>query len=1087
MLCGRLLLLIGIALPSGLICATCCAQPAQSSPQTLEKGSAESIESAATKIDYQRDIRPILSHNCYACHGPDEESREAELRLDQREGAFGETASGVVPIVPGKPEESELIRRTSSDDEDERMPPIDSGKSLTAEQIALLRQWVEQGAPWKEHWAFTAPRRPEFPSVSEPDWPRNAIDVFILAGLDQRGWKPSPEADKEILIRRVTFDLTGLPPTLAEVDAFLADDSPDAYERVVDRLLRSPHYGEHMARFWLDAARYADTHGLHLDNFRQMWLYRDWVVQAFNDNLPYDQFTIQQLAGDLLPNPTISQLIATGFCRCHVTTNEGGSIEEEVYVRNVVDRVSTTGEVFLGVTFGCAVCHDHKFDPISQKEYYQLFAFFNNLDGPSMDGNVEDPAPVVRVPSKEQTASLDALREKIGDMRSQRDERMQATDPAFADWLGERLRQKADGKVDPALEVSDGLVIRCNFDSIDDDHLKNEADPEKPGLVVGRPRRTAGPVGNCLEFAADEYIDFGDIGDLDDEKPFGFGAWVKTGEDFQGTILAKMDVADLEKGYELSVADGIVSVQMSKSFPGYGLKVATKNKVLQPGKWQHVFVTYNGSRLASGVEIYVDGESQSLDVVSDSLKYKGKIRNAKPFLLGRRDQESGFAGGSIDDARVYVRRLSDADVRAIYLSSKLPRILETPRESWTADQLQMFRQFYFSQKDPQFIALTNQINQLSDEFQKEETKVPSTLIFREGKQKRDAFVLLRGQYDQHGDKVERRTPDFLPPMDEELPKDRLGLAKWVVSADNPLTSRVAVNRFWQQAFGVGLVKTSEDFGSQGSPPSNPELLDWLAVELRESGWDIKALIKMIVMSATYRQSSYTTPLLAKQDPENRLLARGPRFRLDAEMLRDQALAVSSLLVDQLGGPSVKPPQPDGLWEAVGYTDSNTVKFVADTGNDKIHRRALYTFVKRTSPPPEMNTFDAPSRESCCVRRERTNTPLQALLLLNDPQYFEAAQALAGRVVEANGNTAAERAAYLYRLCAARKATDETIAELVSLFENQLAKFEHDETAAEEISGSERETSDKGLCPSEMAAWTIVSNVILNMDEVVTKN
>ena len=1006
--------------------------------------------------------------------------------MDKSEGAFGETASGVVPIVPGKPEDSELIRRISSDDEDERMPPVDSGKSLNADQIALLCRWVEQGSMEGTLGFYCSPA----PGTSPGKRPRLAAQChrqFHPARLDQEGWKPSPEADKEILIRRVTFDLTGLPPTLAEVDAFLADDSPDAYERVVDRLLQSPHYGEHMARFWLDAARYADTHGLHLDNFRQMWLYRDWVVRAFNNNLPYDQFTIQQLAGDLLPSPTIDQSIATGFCRCHVTTNEGGSIEEEVYVRNVVDRVSTTGEVFLGVTLGCAVCHDHKFDPITQKEYYQLFAFFNNLDGPSMDGNVEDPAPVVRVPSKEQTASLNALREKIGATRSQRDERMQTTDPAFADWLSDRLKQKTSGKNDPEFEVEDGLIIRCNFDLTDDNHVVNEADPEKPGRVVGTPKTIEGPAGNGLEFAANEYVDFGDIGDLDDEKPFGFGAWIKTGKDFQGTILAKMDVADLEKGYDLSVADGTVTVQMSKSFPGYGLKVSTKHKVLQPGKWQHVFVTYNGSRLASGVVIYVDGEPQPLDVVSDSLKYKGKIRNNKSFQLGRRDQESGFEGGAIDDARVYVRRLSDADVRAIYLSSQLPRILETPRENWTAEQQQMFRQFYFSQHDPEFIEYTNQLNQLSDEFQKEEAKVPSTLVFREGKKKLDAYVLIRGQYDQHGDKVERRTPAFLPPMDDNLPKNRLGLAKWIVSAENPLTSRVAVNRFWQQAFGIGLVKTSEDFGSQGSPPSNPELLDWLAVEFRESGWDIKALMKMIVMSATYRQSSYTTPLLAKQDPENRLLARGPRFRLDAEMLRDQALSVSGLLVDQMGGPSVKPPQPEGLWEAVGYTDSNTVKFVADTGNDMIHRRTLYTFVKRTSPPPEMSTFDAPSRESCCVRRERTNTPLQALLLLNDPQYFEAAQALTGRVVEANGKTAADRAAYLYRLCTARHATDETITELVGLFENQLTKYEHDEAAAKEIIGSEQQTPDQSLCPSEMAAWTIVANVILNMDEVVTNN
>lgn len=1059
------------------------AQKAQQPADETASGAAQSL----TLVDYGRDIRPILSHSCYACHGPDEDSREADLRLDRLETATEATASGSVAIVPGQPEESELFRRISGEDQDELMPPIDSGKSLTPDQISLIRRWIEQGAPWKEHWAFVPQRRRTLPPVGDRDGPRNAIDHFILAGLDQRSWKPSLEANKDSLIRRVTFDLTGLPPTLAEVDAFLADDSPVAYQRVVERLLRSPRYGEHMARFWLDAARYGDTHGMHFDNYREMWLYRDWVVKAFNHNMPYDQFTIEQLAGDLLPSPTTDQLIATGFCRCHVTTNEGGSIEEEVYVRNVVDRVSTTGTVFLGLTLGCSVCHDHKFDPISQKEFYQLFAFFNSLDGPSLDGNVKDTIPVVSVPRKEQAGTLQALRETIASIRSQRNDRQKETLPEFPEWFEERLHRMKEGQADPEIEVTDGLVVHSDFEEGKADRVVNRADPDNPGLVRGSPTWVEGRVGNGIKLATHDYVDFGNAGNFEDEDSFSYGAWIKTGTNSSGAIIAKIDIADLYKGYDVSINEGIVSVRLIRRRPGYSIKVSTKNRVIQPEKWHHVFVTYDGSKLARGVVIYVDGQQQSIDVFSDSLKFKDGISNSKPLLLGRRDTEAVFDGGRIDDVRVYDRQLSDVDVQAIYLSSQFASVVATPRENLSDQQLQMFRHFYLIQNDSVFMNFTNKLDELSKKVRFEESKVPTTLVFRERKKPRDAFVLIRGQYDQHGERVERLTPGCLPPMAEGLSHDRMGLARWIVSRKNPLTSRVAVNRFWQQVFGTGLVETSEDFGSQGKPPSNPDLLDWLAVEFRESGWDIKALMRQIVMSATYRQSSHTTPALALQDPTNRLLARGPRFRLDAEMLRDQALALSGLLVNQIGGPSVKPPQPNGLWQAVGFTTSNTASFVADTEHDKIHRRSLYTFYKRTSPPPEMSTFDAPSRESTCVRRERTNTPLQALLLLNDPQYVEAARALAKRIAQETHKTTTDRAAYLYRLCTARHASDETIAELVQLFSDQHVKYQQDESAAKALIGPGWETSDGNLDQSDLAAWTIVANLMLNLDEVVTKN
>jgi len=1070
----------------------CCpVQPAYGKPAVETKqpaangGSATKASVAA--VDYLRDIRPILSNSCYACHGPDEASRMADLRLDRLDSTLDKAPSGRMPVVPGDPEKSEIIRRITSGDPDEVMPPVDSGKKLSADQVALVRRWIEQGASWKEHWAFVRPRRSILPKVSNPEWPRNAIDYFILARLDQQGWKPSPAAAKEILIRRVTFDLTGLPPTLAEVDAFLVDDTPDAYERVVDRLLRSPHYGEHMARFWLDAARYGDTHGLHLDNYREMWPYRDWVVKSFNENLPYDKFTIEQLAGDLLPEPTLEQHVATGFCRAHVTTNEGGSIEEEVYMRNVVDRVSTVGTVFLGLTLGCAGCHDHKFDPVTQKEFYQLFAFFNSLDGPALDGNVKDPAPVVSVASEEQATTLKKLRKKIEALREKRSARYSDEDAEYAKWLLERNQQPQTGEFDSELHMGAGLVVHCDFEDNRHRRVENHANPSAPGQLVGAAHSVDGRAGAGIEFAAGSYVDLGNVADFNDDQAFSFGAWVRAANGSNSAVLAKTDPSKLFRGYELSVQDGHVTAQFSRRKPGYLIKATTKDKLVRTDEWHHILVTYDGSKRASGVVIYVDGDSKPVDIWSDALKYKGGIRNSQPLLLGRRDPEHDFAGGRIDDVRVYQRRLTDAEVRAVFLEANFASLKGAQEDRWTENQHEAFRHFYLLQHDPAFDKHTADLDVLLNQLRHEESTVPSTLVFRERRTPRDAYVLIRGQYDQRGERVERATPVSLPPMNGELSRDRLGFAHWLLAADHPLTSRVAVNRIWQQVFGVGLVETSEDFGNQGGLPSHPELLDWLAVEFRESGWDVKALLKLIIMSRTYAQSSYTSPTLLHADSKNRMLARGPRFRLDAEMLRDQALQASGLLVPKLGGPSVKPPQPAGLWEAVGFSSSNTMEFVADTEPDKICRRSLYTFLKRTAPPPEMSTFDAPSREAPCTRRERTNTPLQALLLLNDPQYVEAARALAARIMLVDLPTASARAAFAYRTCTARTANQATIDELVQLYEDQLARYQQDEHAARQLVATKLKESDGELDVSRLAAWTVVANLILNLDEVITKN
>ncbi|MGI9429768.1 MAG: DUF1549 domain-containing protein, partial [Bythopirellula sp.] len=671
----------------------------ESASSEASRGGDTSI-SSAVPVDYLRDIRPILSDSCYACHGPDEASREAELRLDQPDFLLAENDSQHPIVLRGDPDQSELWRRISSDDPDELMPPADSGKTLTAEQIQLIRRWVAQGASWKQHWAFLTPLRPEVPQVSDASWAENAIDRFILAQLERRGWQPSPAADKEILIRRVTFDLTGLPPTLEEVDAFLADDSPQAYERVVDRLLHSPHYGEHMARFWLDAARYGDTHGLHLDNYREMWPYRDWVVQSFNINMPYDQFVIEQLAGDLLPEPALSQLVATGFCRAHVTTNEGGSIEQEVFTRNVVDRVSTTGTVFMGLTLGCAVCHDHKFDPVTQQEFYQLFAFFNSLDGPALDGNVKDPAPVVSVPSELQAANLTALRESIAEVRAKRAARQAVANADFTEWTGDRIQRAQQGGFDQELHVADGLVVHCKLDEDSGNRVTNHADPNKPGRFVGAVNRIDGYQGGGVEFPKDSHIDLGNVGNFNDDEPFSYGLWVRPSNGRNRVVLAKTDATMLHRGYELALIDGQVKTRLSRRQPGYVIKVTTKESHVPNNEWHHIFVTYDGSKRASGVVIYVDGQPQEVTVWSDAIQFKGGIRNSRPLLIGNRDQGRGFEGGQVDEVRVYGRRLTDADVRAVYLESQLD-FLNTSRETWTKQDQDTLEHFFLLRQDEQ--------------------------------------------------------------------------------------------------------------------------------------------------------------------------------------------------------------------------------------------------------------------------------------------------------------------------------------------------------------------------------------------------
>jgi hypothetical protein len=1013
----------------------------------------------ARPVNFAREVRTVLSDTCFACHGPDDKSRKASLRLDTKEGVQAKLKSGGTLIVSGKPDDSELIFRLETDDPELRMPPRKFGKQLTPQQVEALRRWVEQGAAWTTHWAFEPPRKAELPPVKNPSWVRNPIDRFILARLEAEGLSPAAEADPTTLVRRLYLDLTGLPPTPKDVDAFLADPSEKAYERLVDRLLECPRYGEHMARSWLDAARYGDTHGLHLDNYREIWPYRDWVIKAFNTNKPFDQFVVEQLAGDLLPDPTLDQLIATGYNRCHVSTSEGGSIEEEVYVRNVVDQIDTNGTVFLGLTIGCARCHDHKYDPVRMKDYYQLFAFFNNIDGPALDGNAAQWAPVAKVPAAEQKKALAAADGTIAEVRK-----------AIAAEVA-----RAVAAYDAKAEAGEpDYVQRRDFVWVDD-APPTGASPagDGPWEFVSAPAHPVQSGNSSLRISAQGRK----------QRFFeGAGQKLKIGEG--DTLFAYVFLDPLNPPKEVMLQWHTAGAWSHRAYWGENLidwgKDGTPERLRlgdlpASGKWVRLEVEAKKLGLKPGTMI--DGWAFT--------QHDGTVYWDRAGIETWTPQE----GQRYDSLASWVRaRRAD---KAAGLPDAIKNVLAIERAKWTEaqkkDVLAYFLEHASSKTRPVLDPLHARLARAEQERKAIDDRVPTTLVFRErGGEPKPAFILNRGEYDQRRDKVGRATPAFLPPLPPGSKADRLGLARWLVAPNHPLTARVAVNRFWLQVFGTGIVKTAEDFGSQGEPPSHPELLDWLAVQFREDGWDVKRFMKRLVMSATYRQGAQVSPEGLAKDPANRLLSRGPRFRLDAEAVRDQALYLSGLLVERVGGPSVKPPQPSGLWEAVGYTDSNTARFTADSGIEKVHRRSMYTFWKRTSPPPQMTTLDAPSREACLVRRERTNTPLQALLMMNEPQFVEASRGLAQRAFREAGPTTDERLAYMFRLATARRPDARDLAELNSALNDFLAHYAKDPAAAKELIAIGETKPDHQLPAHEQAAWTMIGNVILNLDEVMTK-
>lgn len=1049
-----------------------------------EKAEAEQAKPEGQKtevrVDFATQILPILSDNCFACHGVDAKAREADLRLDVRESAVDEAFA----IEPGNAELSPVAQRILSTRRRLVMPPPETNKTLEPAEIELIKKWIDQGAEYEPHWAFVKPEQAELPKVKNAVWPKNAIDRFVLAKLESKGMKPAHEADKRTLIRRVTLDLTGLPPMPEETDAFINDTSPDAYEKVVDRLLASPRYGEHMTRYWLDAVRYGDTHGLHLDNYRQMWPYRDWVIRAFNSNMPFDQFSRDQIAGDLAKDPTLDQLVASGYNRAHITTSEGGSIDEELYVRNVIDRVETTSTIWLGLTTGCASCHDHKYDPITQEEFYQLFAFFNSFDGSPKDGNKADPAPVVRVPSGEKKAKLAELDKRLAELDEAIKRRPSEIEPAYQAWLRQQEQKAAAGELNTTDVSAEGLMLHAPLDEAQGERVGNLTDPDTPGAVLGAARWVQGLHGGGYHFADGDSIQWGaDLADFDQGDAFSYGAWIKTPGNVQAAPIAKMETGGGARGWDLFLDGRKVAMHLIHKWPDNALKVTTTKDVLKPNTWQHVFVTYDGSQKATGVKIYVDGKAVDAKADRDSLD--GPTTTDVPLQLGRRASGFEFNKGAVDDVLVYNRLLSAEEVAELATSDAITPLLTLSADQRTAEQNKALLDHYLQTADTQYTSLTKEHGEKRQQREQLYQSLPTTLVYKELSKPKQAYLLNRGQYDQKGKQVERGVPAFLPTLPDDAPMDRLGFANWLLAPEHPLTARVTVNRFWQQLFGTGLVKTSEDFGVQGEQPSHPALLDWLAVQFINDGWDVKQTMKRMVMSATYRQTASVSAALYKQDPDNRLLARGPRLRLDAEVLRDQALAVSGLLNGEIGGASVKPPQPGGIWSAVGYTSSNTARFQPDTG-EKVYRRSMYVFWKRTAPAPYLAVFDAPNRETCTVKRERTNTAMQALVMLNEPQYVESARRLAERAMREAGDNLKQKVVWLAEQTLIRQPTDKELSILLAGYQEQLAAYQADLEAAKQLIATGTSKPDTNLDPAELAAWTMTASTLINLDEFINK-
>ncbi len=1026
-------------------------------------------------IDFNLHVKPILSDRCFACHGPDKNNQKADLRLDTEVGLFAALTEGSGHvIVPGNLQKSEVYRRIIANDPEVQMPPPEANLSLSPREIAILTRWIEQGATWKPHWAFIAPELATVPKPKRTDWVRNPIDDFVLVKLESQQLSPSPEADKETLIRRVSFDLTGLPPALEEVDAFLADDAPDAYERVVDRLLASPAYGERMATHWMDVARFADSYGYLNDKHRPMWPWRDWVINSYNQNLPYDQFITWQLAGDLLPAPTKEQVLATAFNRNHKQNSEAGIIYEEYRVEYVADRTNTVGKAFLGLTVECARCHDHKYDPISQKEYYQLFSFFNStfeIGSPSY-GIDQTPGPALLLTDSATDEQIASLKRAIAQQEQQVAAHHQKVTPTLTE---------AKLQADVAQHLRRSLVAHYPFDKVTGDRSVNRVDPAKPATLKD-PLPVDGVQGGAIQVDPNNTVTLGkDVGLFERSDPFSVSLWIKPAKTYEEATVFQHSYHKRYgfTGYTLLLLNNQPSFQLAHSYPHNAIQVVA-TEALPVGEWAHVTLTYDGSSRAAGTQIFVNGQRASTEVVYDNL-YKSIIPQEdehtyafEGFFMGMRGNHTTFPGGGINELKIFDRNLTALEVQHLIDNSKA----NAPA---TAENL---REYYRVHYDPQQQAQQQKIQRLRARENELLSAAPEIMVMGDQPQPRPSFVLDRGVYDAHGEAVTPGTPEQVLPFPDSLPQNRLGLARWLTHPQNPLTARVAVNRFWQMHFGQGLVPSSDDFGNQGDLPTHPVLLNWLARQFIASGWDKKALHKLIVTSATYRQSSVIAPAILEKDPDNQWLARGPRHRLSAEMIRDNALAVSGLLAEKVGGESVYPYQPEGLWDELSNKPWRYHYTQAE--NEDLYRRSLYTIWKRTAPPPSMLIFNAADRDGCTVRRRTTSTPLQALVLLNDPQYLEACRLLAERMLQEGGEDLKEQLVFGFRSLTGRHPKPDEVAIIAQLYEEEAARFAKSPGQAVAYLSTGAYPRDKNLDAVQLASMATVANAIMNTDEAYTK-
>lgn len=1067
-------IIIGFFLIIGVLLTSC--------GPDLPEDVAEAYDDLPQTLDFNIHVKPILSDKCYACHGPDKAKQKAGLRLDQAETSYAELpeSPGKRAIDPGNLKNSEFYHRILSQDPNYKMPTTESNLKLTSYEKATLVKWIEDGAEYKPHWAFIKPEKPKVPRVKFKDYVSNEIDNFVIKKLETRKLKPSPQADKELLLRRLSFDLTGLPPSPEEIKKFKEDKSENAYEKQVDRLLSSPHFGEKMAIDWMDLARYSDTHGYQVDRYRDMSPWRDWVINSFNNNMSYDQFITWQLAGDLLPNPSKEQILATAFNRLHPQNMEGGIVDEEFRSEYVADRASVVGQGFMALTVACARCHDHKYDPISQKNFYELYSFFNNInESGQIDYANATPVPTQLLPTKKQEEVLNYLEDLVAEKEKQQQYVELEEDKAATQWL----KTEAYKQIRSVRPVKDQVAHY----QLENKLLRNRLNPRQKGMVARKastnevPTFAKGYRGKGLLLDGDAWLDLDKVGIFKRNHAFSIGIWANIPNELsEGVIFHKNNGSRLHsfKGYHLYLKDDKLELMMAHTWPDNAIIKTSEIEAIKD-EWVQFTVTYDGSSKAAGYKLYMNGEEVAMKTEHDNL-YKDIIFRGKtePGLqVGARWRGKGLRGAKVDEIVVYKRVLTPLEVMQIVEPKIASSLVATSYDQLDSSQKDILKQHYLAHFSKKYQSSSLELAQTRTSYVDSIELVKEIMVMKEMSEPRKTFVLERGQYDAYGEQVFPNTPQSVLSLPKDLPRNRLGLAKWLTLPEHPLTARVAVNRYWQNYFGRGIVRTTEDFGNQGELPSHPKLLDWLAISFVESGWDVKALQKTIVMSSTYRQSSFASPEMQEMDKENVLLARGPNVRLSSEMMRDNALTASGLLNPKIGGESVRPYQPEGLWKMNGG------KYVQDTG-DKVYRRSLYTIWKRTVPNPTLSTFDQPERSECTVRRQKTNTPLQALVLLNDPTYLETAKVMGEQMTKMP--IPEEGIKMAFTQLTGKTPKPEEMEILLKLRATEYENFKANTEKTKGWLAAGQYAIDNSLDTNLVAANAIVASVILNADVTITK-